>query len=272
MANYKRKKKNIKLFGGSKQERKANKRFLIVVVAVLLVVASASAITYFKERSREEALVDEGDVTRLASSNAEEAGILFIGTTGSSTEREVVFLICLTLNPSDTSFNVTCLKPSAGLDPTKPSELLEKVRVKNNIKLDRYVLITQDGFKKFSQIIGGYEVNLKNTIDYSDKDFSLRLRTGEQTLYGNLFFNYVRFLGLNGTEHELEEQGEVIADYINQILTPSTVENGEEIFSKLSNVCQTDITIVDFSKYQSFMTDAVSKKLMITVGTEDKKK
>ena len=272
MANYQRKKKSIKLFGGSKQERKANKRFLIIVVAVLLIVASASAITYFKERSREEALVDEGDVTRLASSDTEKAGILFIGTTSSSTDREVLFLICLTLDPSDTSFNVTCVKPPVGVDATKPSEILEKVRVKNNIKLDRYVLITQDGYKKFAQIVGGYEVNLKNTIDYSDDDFSLSLRTGEQTLYGNLFFNYVRFLGLNGTEHELEEQGKVIADYIDQILTPSTVENGEEVFSKLSNVCQTDITIVDFSKYQDFMNDAVSKKLKITVGTEDKKK
>ena len=272
MANYQRKKKTFKLFGGSAHERKANKRFFIIVVAVLLIVASASAITYFKERGRTEAEVDEGDVTRMASTDTDKAGILFIATTSSSTDREVLYLICLTLDPSDTSFNVTCVKPMAGLDASKPSEILEKVRVKSNIKLDRYVLITQDAYKQFAQIVGGYEIKLKNNIDYSDDDFSLSLRAGEQTLYGNLFFNYVRFLGLAGTEHELEEQGKVIADYIDQILTPSVVDNGEEVYSKLSNVCQTDITIVDFSKYQDFMRDAVSSKLKITVGTEDKKK
>lgn len=272
MANYQRKKKKIKLFGGSKQERKANRRFFIIVVAVLLIVASASTITFFKERKHEEIESDEGGITRMASTDTDKAGILFIATTSSSTNREILYLICLTLDPSDTSFNVTCVKPMAGLDATQPSEILEKVRVKSNIKLDRYVLITQDAYKKVAQIIGGYEVNLKNNIDYSDDNFSLSLRTGEQTLYGNLFFNYVRFLGLTGTEHELEEQGKVIADYIDQILTPSVVDNGEEIYSKLSNVCQTDITIVDFSKYQDFMRDAVSGKLKITVGTEEKKK
>ncbi len=264
MANYKRKK--IKLNTGNKDAatRKRQRRFVGVFLLLLIIVASASAVTYFREKAENErAEYAESDITLVDDSDKKESvNILFVPV---SADGEVLYLCVFGINTSSRSYTVMCLNTPPNADYQKPLELMQSAEDTYGIKLDRYVVITRDQFKDFMQVLGGYEINLKNRIDYAGSDFTLNLQAGKRTLYGDLFFNYLRYTGLSGSEREREQQAKIIVDYIRQRLTKETVDNGDEIFSRLVNTCTTNINITDFNKYQSVIKASVEKKLKISV-------
>lgn len=264
MAGYKRKKIQITRKKKDAVTKKRERRFIFVFLALLILIASASTITYFREKAKEEAAHrSESDLTAINDgSRKEKVNILFIPV---SSDDEVLYLCIFGMDNLNNSFTVSCVTTPDGADPAKPLELMELAEKAYGIKLDRYVMITRDQFKSFSQALGGYEVNLKNRIDYTGKDFTLSLPAGKRTLYGDLFFNYVRFTGLGGTAHEREKQAELLADYIRQRINKDTVENADEIFSGMFNTCTTNINISDFNRYQPTFKAAVEKKLKISV-------
>lgn len=264
MAGYKRKKIQITKKKKDAATKKRERRFISVFLALLILIASASAITFFREKAKNEAANStESDLTAINDgSRKEKVNILFIPV---SADEEVLYLCIFGIDTLNNSFSVSCVSTPDGADPAKPLELIELAEKAYALKIDRYVLITRDQFKGFSQVLGGYSVNLKNRIDYTGKDFTLSLPAGKRTLYGDLFFNYVRFTGLGGSEHEREKQAELLADYIRQCLTKENVENGDDLFSRLVNTCTTNINISDFNKYQPTFKAAVEKKLKINI-------
>ena len=264
MVGYKRKKIRLTKKTKDAATKKRERRFIGVFLILLIIVASASAATYFKEKAKNDAGKDgDGKLAVIDDgSRKDKVNILFIPV---SSDGEVLYLCVFGIDTQNKAYTVSCVATPEDADPDRPLDILEKAETKYGIKLDRYVLITRDDFKGFMQVLGGYTVNLKNRIDYTGKDFTLSLPAGKRTLYGDLFFNYVRFTGLGGSAHEREEQAKLIADYIRQRLTKETVENGDEIFSQLYNTCTTNINITDFNKYQSVFEASVQKKLKISV-------
>lgn len=268
LAGYKRKK--ISLGKGKKDAatRKKERRFIGVFLVLLILIASASAITYFKEKAKTEREAFSKSEITLAD-NAGKQGAFHI-MFAAVAEDEVLYLCILGFDTQTLEYTVTCVNAPPYADPSKPDVLLRNASNTYGVRLDRYVMITREQFKSFMQVLGGYEVELKNRIDYSDRNFTLNLAAGKRTLYGDLFFNYLRFIGLNGSEQDRQKQAGVIVDYISQHLTEETVSQGDDVFSRLVNTCTTNVSIKDFNKYQSAIETSVKDSLRIVVFEPEK--
>lgn len=272
MANYKRKKVTITRKQKDAATKKKERRFITVFVILLVIIATASTITFFKERGKDEDTFDtpESEITIVGDKTRKDnVGIMFAAV---SPDEEVLYICSFNFDTTTKSYTIQCLNPPKGADPYKPSELLDSVNKTYGLSLDRYVLISREQFKEFTQVLGGYEITLKSRVDYSDNDFSISLGSGERKLYGNQFFDYLRFVGLSGSEHERQEQSKILLDYVRQKLNKDLVAQGDDVFSKLANTCTTDITIVDFTKYQPLIEESVAKKLKISVVDVEKDK
>lgn len=272
MANYKRKKMTINRKQKDAATKKKERRFLIVFAALLLIIATASTITFFKERDKgeEDVEVGESEITLVGDKTRKSnVGIMFVPVTG---DQEVLYICAFNFDTTSKSYTIQCLNAPKNSDPSKPADLLALVNKTYGLKLDKYVIITREQFKEFTQVLGGYEITLKSRVDYSDNNFSINLAPGDRKLYGNQFFDYLRFIGLSGSDHERQTQGEILVDYVRQKLTKDMVANGDDVFSRLANTCTTDITIVDFTKYQPLIEDSVAKRLKISVVEVEKDK
>ena len=272
MANYKRKKMTITRKHKDAATKKRERRFLIVFATLLVIVAMASTITMIKEKNKERDDPDapESEITLVGDKTRKSSiGIMFAAV---SPDNEVLYVVPFIFDSTTKSYTIQCLNPPKNADPNKPAELLASVNQTYGLKLDRYVLITREQFKEFTQILGGYEITLKSRVDYSDNNFAINLAPGERKLYGNQFFDYLRFIGLSGSDHERQSQAEILVDYVKQKLNKELVSNGDDVFSRLANTCTTDITIVDFTKYQPLIEESVAKRLKISVVDVEKDK
>ena len=271
MANYKRKKVRLSRRPKDAATKKRERRFLIVFAVLLVIVASASTITFIKERNKEKELENPDNEITLYDGSTHEGkfGIMFVPI---SPEDQILYICAFTFDSSTNTYSVGCFNTPKNATREDPQKLLEAVNREYDLSLSSYCIITREQFKEFTQAVGGYAVTLKSRVDYSDDDFSISLSTGDRTLYGNQFFDYLRFIGLSGTDHERQTQAEILADYVRQKMNAETVANGDTIFSRIANNCTTDITIVDFNKYQSIIEESVQNKPKVTVIELEKDK
>ena len=272
MANYKRKKMTINRKQKDAATKKRERRFLVIFAALLIIIATASTVTFFKEKNKEneDPNSPEGEITlRSDKTYKDNVGIMFAAV---SPDKEVLYVCSFNFDTKEKSYTIQCLNPPKNADPNKPGELLANVNSTYGLSLDRYVVISREQFKDFTQVLGGYEVTLKSRVDYSDDDFSISLSPGERKLYGNQFFDYLRFTGLSGTDHEREAQAEILVSYVKQKLNKDLVEDGDDLFSRLVNTCTTDINITDFAKYQPLIKESVAKKIKISTIDMEKDK
>ncbi len=244
-------------FKTTKRMNADKKRIWIsVFVIIVLIIAAASLATYLKERPDSDSDGKPNDGITVQPANMKEyVNLLFAGTKTDS--GEILILTHITINTKDKSFVITPL-PSSKIDSVKAADITKEVSEKFNLDIDRYVLVTEKKFKTFSGAMGLYEVNIKNKIDFSGDDFSLNLLPGPQKLSGDNFFKYLRYMGSGETDYDLEKQGNVIADYLQQKINITNAEKGDELFSDMINSAESDVTIVDFQKYHDFLSN-VSK-------------
>ncbi|MET3290644.1 UNVERIFIED_CONTAM: LCP family protein required for cell wall assembly [Brevibacillus sp. OAP136] len=86
-----------------------------------------------------------------------------------------------------------------------------------NVKIDRYMTIDFDGFRKIVDELGGVEINVKKRMKYTDPtdDTYIDLKPGLQTLNGKQALDYARYrksdLGKEDSDYErIVRQQEII--------------------------------------------------------------
>ncbi|NLL63861.1 MAG: hypothetical protein GX241_06495 [Ruminococcaceae bacterium] len=265
--------KKLKFSTTEKKKKRTRMIWIAIFSVIIFAIVSASIATYVKEHPKSRSSngqESEITVTPVAQMK-EELTILFSGTKTNS--KEIVFLSYITMNTVEKKFIVTCVpvtekwqgktfveiyKPK-NYKGTKPDDLVEAVSKKYDIKIDRYLIVTEKIFKKFIGALGPYEIDLKTRINYNGEDFTLNLLKGPQKLTAENFFKYIRFMGLGDSNYNLEKQAEVIADFLSQKISEKNMEKGDDIFSALINASENNITIVDYTKYKTFLTD-ISKE------------
>ena len=114
------------------------------------------------------------------------------------------------------------------------------------IKIDGHIGSDDESFKSIVNYFGGFDVTVPEQIDYKSGDLSVILVKGKQNLKGDSLFRYMRYLGTLG-ERGRKLQAAALGEILDSVFKPSNTKRCENIFSRISNTLETDLTIVDFS-------------------------
>lgn len=106
------------------------------------------------------------------------------------------------------------------------------------LTIDRYIRVTEANLKQIIAEIGDITVQVPEPIRYRGTDFSLFLDSGEQSLTGDLFVKYLKFASHDG-------KAEAARALVVTTLHTFRDDNREQLYNKLFNKSDTDISVVD---------------------------
>ena len=275
MANGIGGKKKLK-FRTTKRENDLHRKKLITIfVLVILVVAAVSITVLVKEYNLFGK--DKTDETGNFVSDTElqdKVSILFAGS--SNQKDNVTFLSVITLDTDKKTFKVMTVSPEEKIEnhslnsiyAAKGEEgLMKATSHLTSIPIDRYAIVTEKKFKNFILAIGYPEFDIKQNIDYKSNDFTLNLLEGKQSLSGDNLYKYIRYTGHGNTEYGLEGQAKIIGELLAQRLNEINTKKGDDLFSTAINNCESNITIIDFTKYYPLLSEISKEPRQVTYGT-----
>ena len=137
--------------------------------------------------------------------------------------------------------------------------------------IDRYVILTETAYKSIFNVFGDVEIFLEEEVSYDTEDMFLELKRGKNTFTPEKAYKYMKYVsstysGLKASE----KNADVIVAAFSAFYTLENNANSEELFTKIINYCETDITIVDFinvkEKAGSIIPASNKEKLKVYVA------
>lgn len=273
-------KKPLKFRTTVKENKIRHRKVALIFTAIVLLVALLSGIVLFKETGfgrRNETGFDSSTMHHTVN-------ILFGGT---DTDGELVFLSRLSVNTRNGTGKITGISPLSRYerqtfneilgrkeaDAISRDKLVKAVGARYDEKFDRYLIVNEENIGRVLLKLGYYDIELKEEFKYEGTRQTLHLLKGKHSLNGNEFYTYLKYMGGGHSVEETDAQTAVIADWLNQELTPENFEKSQALFESLVNAVSTDITINDFARYTSFLEEASERERPIkaqkTVFDED---
>ena len=273
-------KKPLKFRTTVKENKIRHRKVALIFTAIVLLVALLSGIVLFKETGfghRKETGFDSSTMHHTVN-------ILFGGT---DTDGELVFLSRLSINTRNGTGKITGISPLSRYerqtfneilgrkeaDAISRDKLVKAVGERYDEKYDRYLIVNEENIGRVLLKLGYYDIELKEEFKYEGARQTLHLLKGQHSLNGNEFYTYLKYMGGGHSVEETDAQTEVIADWLNQELTPGNFEKSQALYESLVNAVSTNITINDFARYTSFLEKASDREKPIkaqkTVFDED---
>lgn len=273
-------KKPLKFRTTVKENKIRHRKVALIFTAIVLLVALLSGIVLFRETGfghRKETGFDSSTMHHTVN-------ILFGGT---DTDGELVFLSRLSINTRNGTGKITGISPLSRYerqtfneilgrkeaDAISRDKLVKAVGERYDEKFDRYLIVNEENIGRVLLKLGYYDIELKEEFKYEGARQTLHLLKGQHSLNGNEFYTYLKYMGGGHSVEETDAQTEVIADWLNQELTPENFEKSQALYESLVNAVSTNITINDFARYTSFLEKASDREKPIkaqkTVFDED---
>lgn len=273
-------KKPLKFRTTVKENKIRNRKIALIFTAIVLLVALLSGIVIFKETG-----IGKRHETGFDSTNMKHSvNILFGGT---DTDGDLVFLSRLTINSRSGTGKITGISPKSryerktfdeilghkDADAQSREALVKAVSERYDEAFDRYILVNEENIGRVLLKLGYYDIVLEQEFKYEGARQTLHLLKGQHSLNGNEFYTYLKYMGGDHSIDETDAQTVVIADWLNQELTPGNFEKSQALYESLVNAVSTDITINDFARYTTFLEKASEREKPIkaqkTVFDED---
>lgn len=263
-------------FETTRAEKKKKSRLLWFAFIAIVILTALLSIGVYLEKS------GYFETNRnVSESNMQKEVSILVGSVDS--DGELVYLSWMTMNTKKQSFTITPISPKGSYGGQTYTEiygnaakvemeincqkLKEAISDQYNVSLDRYIFLPESAFPRLLNTLGNYTINLDTEVAYDGDDFSIHILTGERTLTGARFFNYLCYVGENYNNEALRKQADLMADFLKQELTEKNAKKGQTYFEFLSNYIKTDITPLDFSRYSDFLLECSTlKDLDITVN------
>ncbi len=273
-------KKPLKFRTTVKENKIRHRKVALIFTAIVLLVALLSGIVLFRETGfghRKETGFDSSTMHHTVN-------ILFGGT---DTDGELVFLSRLSINTRNGTGKITGISPLSRYerqtfneilgrkeaDAISRDKLVKAVGERYDEKFDRYLIVNEENIGRVLLKLGYYDIELKEEFKYEGARQTLHLLKGQHSLNGNEFYTYLKYMGGGHSLEETDAQTAVIADWLNQELTPGNFEKSQALYESLVNAVSTNITINDFARYTSFLEKASDREKPIkaqkTVFDED---
>lgn len=252
--------KKLKFITEEKRISRKNKTIVSCFIAFIVLLGTVSTLFFLKEydydlsnvfEKKEETTEQEG--ITLPVNKEGNATILFAG---SSTQKdELYFIALINFDMKEMQASVCCLPKNAVADgqTLKQSfvsggadKLVKSTSKYSGADIDRYIVVSEKDFKTVVRYLGNFTLELDEKITYNGADYSLNLVKGKQTLTGDKLMHYIRYQEKIGGAY-LNAQARIICDMIDQMVSESNNDKGEELFNKFINVVDSNITIIDYT-------------------------
>ncbi|MEG0979949.1 MAG: LCP family protein, partial [Oscillospiraceae bacterium] len=266
---------------------KRNKIILLTFTIFIIILGTASTLYFLNEydydlskafgKAEETTLPGEEPTTPVKSKGS--SVFLLAGT---STQKDQLYFAALVkIDLKKMQVSVNCMPKDTIVQTSHGSATLEQhfvaggavklteaAKQYSQAKIDRYVVVGEKNFKQAIKYLGNYSLELNEKIVYNGGDYSLNLVKGKQTLTGDKLLHYIRYQEKQGGAY-LNAQSSIICDMIDQMVNENNLDEGEELFNKLINVVDSDISIVDYTKNLNYLKAYVgSDKRQPSVNAE----
>lgn len=153
-------------------------------------------------------------------------------------------------------------------------ELVSSVEADMNINIDRYVLLTDTGYKSVFRALGDITVKINKDIEYDTPDMFLELKRGDNTIAPEKIFKYMKYICETEKGYECSRlNAEIIVSAFETFYNIEKFNYADTLFSKLINYCSSDISIVDYTKNKDkieYLVPKTSKeKLKVYVSEKE---
>lgn len=260
-------KKPLKFRTTVKENKIRSRRILLVFVSIVLLIALTSGFVIFRETGfgkRKEAEIDGTNMKR-------SVNILFGGT---DTDGELVFLSRLELNTKSGTGKITGISPLSRYERQTFNEILGRkeadaisrdalvkaVSERYAETFDRYILVNEENIGRVLLKLGYFDIELDEEFKYDNGNQKLHLLKGQHALNGNEFYTYLKYMGGTHSIDETDAQTKVVAEWLNQELTPANYAKSQALFESLVNAVSTNISISDFARYTAFLEKASERE------------
>lgn len=115
------------------------------------------------------------------------------------------------------------------------------------IEIDRYVVLTENGYKSFFRAMGDITIRLSTEIAYDTEDMFLELNRGENILTPDKTYKYMKYICESEKGYDkAKSNAEIVVAAFNAFYTAERFNSADNTFSVIVDYCNTDISIVDF--------------------------
>lgn len=254
--------KNKQLFTKKNTNKSTIKYFIISFSMFIILLAVCSLILFMKSLDYDISnLVDSSSTTTTAPADEDVSdvysvselsgksdllfiienidGVDFICTISTDFDNKSMKVMCLDGSENQLYKNKTLKLSSVYLEDSVVG--VQKVLAENyGIQASKHIILDQNGLKEMLSLFNGFSVNVKEDVNYKSHDFNLSLSKGIQELSPDLTYKYLRM-----SENEVREN--IICDIIKSVLVAEYAEESEKLFKSFVNMCETDISIIDYS-------------------------
>lgn len=241
------------------------RRFLISFAITVLVFALISVLFFLKtidfdlgnlfDRGEEETTVQSTDTNKV---NTYKGTYYFLVCCTDSDEENIRFISLIGAYCEQTSFRVLSISTSTEItvDGTKLSinehfrqggikRLVSAVKVYSGLDIKNYAVSKDSGFRTSVNSVGTLSVKIPENVNYKTDEVNLTLIAGTQGIKGDSLLKYLRWCGTKG-EKGLKYQSEIMCCMLDQFIVSKNYNKSENLFSKIINAIESDISIVDF--------------------------
>ncbi len=115
------------------------------------------------------------------------------------------------------------------------------------IVIDKYAVLTENGYKSFFRTMGDITLKISQDIKYDTVDMFLELNRGENTLTPDKTYKYMKYLceALDGYERA-KANAEIVVAAFSSFYTAERFNSADNTFSIIIDYCESDISVVDF--------------------------
>ncbi len=197
----------------------------------------------------------------VAVTNDDKTESLFFNIITVDLSEKIIRVVPVDSNISDTVTGLSCDKL---LIANGISETVSFLNRYFNIEIDKYAVLTENGYKSFFRAMGDITLKLSHDVVYDTDDMFLELNRGENTLTPDKTYKYMKYLceSLKGYERSKANADIVVAAF-SSFYTAERFNSADNTFSVIIDYCDTDISIVDFTNAKdelAYLLPASSKE------------
>lgn len=220
---------------------------LVVILAVVILVFYTgdgnAKKTHIKENS--ESLTSAQSGLLSGDSN-------FLVVCNGKNPGEIVFMTLVEFRIYSESIIVTPLSAETDVSGSTYGEyysyggismLRNAVENTRQCKIDRYVVMNEDGFCDIIDMMGKFSVNVQEKFTYVSSDKSYVVSEGENEFESPMLFSYIKVLA---DKDNPEILADLLCTVVNEYMLGVESDDAQEYFEDLCNYVNTDVSIADY--------------------------
>lgn len=170
----------------------------------------------------------------------------------------LLFTILIQSDMDNKAFKVSTLKGDTQIDGNSLSDIFASSGAQNvmtavenelGCDFDYYMAIDSNDYADFFDMLGKVNYPILNDIKYKEENskvtYSLKIKSGEQSIDGKSFVNLIRYY--IDSENNFSQANELVLAALAQQLNSENMADSDDMFKNFVKIADTNITVRDFS-------------------------